>query len=156
MTTKIILKQKDNDNDKFRLLYTNINNESLFVEADYHKITQALSNILNNSIFFTKREKRVGEVYVTIERKNVNSKEIIVKIKDNGPGIDGDIFPRLFTKFATTSTKGTGLGLFICKGIIEAHGGKIWAENNKDDQGATFAFILPLVYSGSNNEYLKE
>jgi signal transduction histidine kinase len=150
------IEQKDNDNDKFRLLYTNINNESLFVEADYHKITQTLSNILDNSIFFTKREKRVGEVYVTIERKKVDSKEIIVKIKDNGPGIDDDIFPRLFTKFATTSTKGTGLGLFICKGIIEAHGGKIWAENNKDDQGATFAFILPLVYSGSNNEYLKE
>jgi len=148
------LEQKDND--KFRLLYTNINNESLFVEADCQKITQALSNILNNSIFFTKREKRVGEVYVTIERKKTNSKEIIVNIKDNGPGIDDDLFPRLFTKFATTSTKGTGLGLFICKGIIEAHGGKIWAENNKDDQGATFAFILPLVYSGSNNEYLKE
>ena len=150
------IEQKDNDNNKFRLLYTNINNESLFVEADYPKITQALSNILNNSIFFTKMEKRIGEVYVTIERKKVDSKEIIVKIKDNGPGIDDDIFPRLFTKFATTSTKGTGLGLFICKGIIEAHGGKIWAENNKDDQGATFAFILPLVYSGSNNEYLKE
>ena len=69
----------------------------------------------------------------------------IVSISDNGEGIDPQIVPRLFNKFATKSEKGgTGLGLFISKSIIEAHGGKIWAENNKDGKGATFSFTLPL------------
>ena len=52
--------------------------------------------------------------------------------------------PRLFTKFATKSVTGTGLGLFISKSIVEAHGGRIWAQNNDDGIGATFAFSLPL------------
>jgi signal transduction histidine kinase len=67
-----------------------------------------------------------------------------VSISDTGIGIDSEILPRLFTKFATKSTTGTGLGLFISKSIIEAHGGKIWGENN-DDKGATFAFSLPII-----------
>ena len=54
--------------------------------------------------------------------------------------------PKLFTKFATKSEKGTGLGLFISKSIIEVHGGKIWAENNSDSKGATFAFSLPIPW----------
>ncbi len=62
-----------------------------------------------------------------------------------GPGIDPEILPRLFTKFASKSeTGGTGLGLFISKSIIESHRGKIRAENNADDKGATFYFILPI------------
>jgi signal transduction histidine kinase len=60
-------------------------------------------------------------------------------------GIDADIIPKLFSKFVTKSEKGTGLGLYICNGIIEAHGGRIWAENNSDGIGATFAFSLPIV-----------
>jgi two-component system, OmpR family, sensor histidine kinase VicK len=75
-----------------------------------------------------------------------NQQQVIVSIKDTGTGIDPQIMPRLFTKFATKSqTGGTGLGLFICKGIIEAHGGKMWAENNPDGKGATFAFSLPIA-----------
>jgi len=69
---------------------------------------------------------------------------MIITVKDNGKGIDSEIFPRLFTKFTSKSFQGTGLGLYICKSIVEAHGGKIWAENNKDGKGATFSFILPL------------
>jgi signal transduction histidine kinase len=65
--------------------------------------------------------------------------------KWTGAGIHPEILPRLFSKFATTSYKGTGLGLFICKSIIESHGGKIWAENNADVRGATFTFSLPLI-----------
>ena len=66
-------------------------------------------------------------------------------IKDTGTGIDPEIVPRLFEKFASKSYHGTGLGLFISKNIVEAHGGKIWAENNKDgERGATFYFSLPL------------
>jgi signal transduction histidine kinase len=73
--------------------------------------------------------------------------EIIVSVKDSGNGIDPSMFPRLFSKFATNSPRGTGLGLYISKSIIEAHGGRIWAENNKDGRGATFYFSLPLVIS---------
>ena len=84
------------------------------------------------------------------ERINNNDEQqqqkmIIVSIKDTGKGIDSQIFPRLFTKFASKSeTGGTGLGLFISKSIVEAHGGKIWAENNSDARGATFSFSLPV------------
>ena len=68
----------------------------------------------------------------------------LVNVKDNGTGIEDDIFPRLFEKFASKSFQGTGLGLFICRSIVEAHGGRIWAENNKD-KGATFHFTLPIL-----------
>jgi signal transduction histidine kinase len=71
----------------------------------------------------------------------------IVSVKDTGSGIDPEIMSRLFTKFTTKSQPGTGLGLFISKSIIEAHGGRIWAENNKDRKGATFSFRLPLQAS---------
>lgn len=71
-------------------------------------------------------------------------KEAIVTIKDTGTGIDPEIIPILFTKFASKSDKGTGLGLYICKNIVDAHGGKIWAKNNEDKKGATFSFSLPL------------
>ena len=68
-----------------------------------------------------------------------------MSVKDKGIGITPEIMPRLFTKFATKSERGTGLGLFISKSIVEAHGGKIWAENNSDGIGATFSFSLPTV-----------
>ena len=73
----------------------------------------------------------------------------MVSIKDTGRGIAYDILPRLFSKFATTSPKGTGLGLYISKNIVEAHGGRIWAENNIDGKGATFYFSLPHIISSS-------
>lgn len=76
--------------------------------------------------------------------KTAAKNEAMVSIKDTGKGIDMEILPRLFSKFASKSDKGTGLGLFLSKGIIQAHGGKIWAENNKDGIGATFRFTLPL------------
>ena len=126
---------------------------SFLVKADRRRITQLISNLLNNAIKFT--EGKGGDIYVTAEGKGEadgdsdNDKEVVVSIKDTGTGIDPEIYPRLFTKFATKSETGTGLGLFICKSIIEAHGGKIWAQNNKDDKGATFAFSLPL---SSNKE----
>ena len=70
--------------------------------------------------------------------------DVLITIKDTGKGIDPEIFPRLFEKFATNSFSGTGLGLYISKAIIEAHGGRIWAENNKNEKGATFNFTLPM------------
>jgi signal transduction histidine kinase len=76
---------------------------------------------------------------------------IVVSVKDEGVGMDAELLTRLFTKFVSKSEIGTGLGLFICKGIVEAHGGKIWAKNNPDGRGATFAFTIPL----SNNKHSK-
>ena len=78
-------------------------------------------------------------------RENEDGKMVVVSVRDAGKGIDSDILPRLFTKFATKSDQGTGLGLYIAKSIIDAHGGIIWAENNKDGKGATFYFTLPLT-----------
>ena len=86
---------------------------------------------------------REGYISLNIVVNN-NSKEVIVTVKDTGTGINPEILPRLFSKFVTKSQKGTGLGLFISKSIIEAHGGRIWAENNAKGKGATFSFSLPL------------
>jgi signal transduction histidine kinase len=112
----------------------------VLVLADKHRINQVISNLLNNAIKFTKQ----GHITISTEKEKKYGKEVIVKVKDSGSGIDPNIMSRLFTKFATKSYAGTGLGLFICKGIVEAHGGKMWAENNRDGRGATFSFSLPI------------
>jgi signal transduction histidine kinase len=101
------------------------------------RISQVLSNLLSNAVKFTKQ----GTVYISADNKDG---QLIVSVKDTGSGIDLEIMSRLFTKFTTKSQTGTGLGLFISKSIIEAHSGRIWAENNKDGKGATFTFRLPL------------
>ena len=116
-------------------------NNNLVVEADRSRLTQVISNLLSNSIKFTNSE---GSISVRSEKKDSH---VIVSVKDTGTGIDPEIMPKLFTKFATKSqTSGTGLGLFISKSIIEAHGGKIWGENYIHDtkKGSIFAFSLPL------------
>ena len=107
------------------------------IEADRNRMTQVISNLLNNAVKFTNE----GTITIKTERKD---DRVFVSIKDTGRGIDAEIMPRLFSKFAAKSDTGTGLGLFISKSIIEAHGGTIHAENNKDGQrGATFTFSLP-------------
>jgi signal transduction histidine kinase len=113
--------------------------KSIILNADKDRIAQVISNLLSNAVKFTTKEK--GTIYVTAVKKDSDA---IVSIKDSGLGIDPEILPKLFTKFATKSSSGTGLGLFISKSIIEAHGGKIRAENNSDGVGATFSFSLPL------------
>ncbi|MDQ3835943.1 MAG: ATP-binding protein, partial [Thermoproteota archaeon] len=114
----------------------------IFVVADKERISQVLSNLVGNALKFTKS----GTISVSVEeaKNGDKSKEFIINVKDTGTGIDSDIMPLLFTKFASKSQTGTGLGLFISKSIIEAHGGRIWAENNTDGRGATFAFTLPI------------
>jgi signal transduction histidine kinase len=120
------------------------NADPILIESDRERISQVISNLLSNAFNFTNKG---DTIYVNAEKKDTGGSigEVITSIKDTGTGIDPEISPRLFTKFATTSHRGTGLGLFICKSIIEAHGGKIWAGNNPDGKGATFAFSLPLV-----------
>jgi two-component system, OmpR family, sensor histidine kinase VicK len=120
----------------------------IFIEADKARITQVISNILNNAVKFTESKLNEGEVemgIININSEKVDDDQAIVSINDTGIGIDPEIMPRLFEKFASKSYQGTGLGLYICKGIIEAHGGRIWAENNTGGNGATFTFSLPIA-----------
>ncbi|MFL6435227.1 MAG: sensor histidine kinase [Nitrososphaeraceae archaeon] len=103
-----------------------------------NRLTQVISNLLNNAVKFTTE----GTISISTEKKD---NQVIVSVKDTGSGIDHEILPRLFSKFSAKSFEGTGLGLFISKNIVEAHGGRIWAENNADGKGATFSFSLPTV-----------
>jgi signal transduction histidine kinase len=109
------------------------------VQGDRGRLAQVLSNIISNAIKFTQE----GNIDISLERLR-DGKDVILSVKDTGSGIDPDIMPRLFTKFATKSHIGTGLGLYISKNIIEAHGGRIWAENSSNGKGATFSFSLPI------------
>jgi signal transduction histidine kinase len=111
--------------------------EPLFVEADKIRISEVLSNLIGNAVKFT----QAGTITVAAKKHGNNAE---VEVRDTGSGIDPDIMPRLFTKFATKSDQGTGLGLYLSKNIIEAHGGKIWAKNNENDRGAVFTFTLPI------------
>jgi signal transduction histidine kinase len=150
-----IKNQIEKTNDvKLKLFYEH-DNQGIFVQADKERLVQVLSNLLNNAIKFTEE----GTIYINAEVHDKSSsigtsQIVVVTVKDTGEGIDPEIMPRLFEKFASKSFEGTGLGLFICKSIIEAHNGRIWAENNNDVEkkarGATFCFSLPVtdgVYS---------
>jgi two-component system sensor histidine kinase VicK len=139
------IKSQTNYKKSIRLIYDDSKKESsspLLVEADRGRLIQVISNLLSNAIKFTKEE---GMITVETEKRSNDMDLLLVRVKDTGTGIDDDIMPRLFEKFVTRSEKGIGLGLFISKSIIEAHGGKIWAENNADRRGATFTFSLPLL-----------
>jgi signal transduction histidine kinase len=110
---------------------------SVMIEGDRERIFEVISNLLSNAIKFTEE----GEVVIVLDEKGGQA---IISFRDTGSGIDSEIYPSLFTKFTTNSEKGIGLGLFIAKNIVEAHGGKIWAGNNTDGKGATFTFTLPI------------
>jgi signal transduction histidine kinase len=112
-------------------------NKSIFVSGDKMRLSQVMLNLLDNAGKFTKR----GSITITTE---IKSDSVQVTVKDTGTGIHPEIYPKLFSKFATKSDRGTGLGLFISKSIVEAHGGKIWAESSSQQKGATFIFTLPL------------
>lgn len=166
-------KNHNNNNNNNNLITDNLSNhidivfepseDPIIVFADKIQIFQVLSNLINNATKFSngksivisvkKVQKNIPsingisdnniEVIRNGSKKNTDEM-VIVSIKDKGKGIDEKILPILFTKFTTTSTQGTGLGLFISKNIIETHGGQIWAQNNEDRKGATFSFSLPL------------
>jgi two-component system, OmpR family, sensor histidine kinase VicK len=130
---------ENDSNSNVKLLY-NRPKEDVIAEADKGRISQVISNLLSNALKFT----REGIISITSEKKD---SQIVVSIKDTGTGIHPEIMPRLFSRFATKSQSGTGLGLFISKSIVEAHGGKMWASNNDTNQenrgGALFTFNLP-------------
>ena len=114
--------------------------ELVYIEADKIRIYQVIANLLTNALKFTEE----GTISISVDVKDDND-ELVISVMGIGLGINSDILPRLFTKFATRSDVGTGLGLYISKSIVEAHGGRIWAENNSNARGATFTFTLPLT-----------
>ena len=133
------LKQKDDD---------------IIVEADRSRLAQVVSNLVSNALKFTDKETE-GIISIIVDKNDleVGNHTVVVSVIDSGEGIDPVIFPNMFSKFVSNSYSGTGLGLYICKNIIEAHGGRIWAENNKNNKGATFYFTLPLAtYRQRNSE----
>ena len=144
-----------NDNHSVKL-YFKPSNYALFVEAEKERIAGVISNLLSNAIKFTKK----GEIFVSIEKENSNSINpyALVTVKDTGEGIDPEILPKIFSKFITKSYEGLGLGMYISKNMVEAHGGKIWTENKNNNKngnrGAIFYFTLPLskgVGTSNNN-----
>ncbi|MGZ5486179.1 MAG: sensor histidine kinase, partial [Nitrososphaeraceae archaeon] len=134
-----------NKDVKINFTPSNRHQSSLFVYADKNRIQQVIINLLDNASKFTEK----GEITISIkgEEKNGNNKDnnnnITIRIQDTGKGIDSEILPRLFKKFATKSERGTGLGLYISKNIIEVHGGKIWTEKSSNGKGSVFVFTLP-------------
>jgi PAS domain S-box-containing protein len=115
------------------------------VRADGHRIGQVLVNLLNNAGGFSPSNRPIS---VSVE---LGDHFVTVRVTDQGPGIPRDKLPELFKKFAQIQREerraepGTGLGLVICKGIVEAHGGRIWADSPGPGQGTTVSFTLPLA-----------
>jgi len=141
--------QKEALEKSVKIVFEAKKNVPTTIYADEARLQQVINNLLSNAIIFTNN----GTVTITVYNAQVdidaNSEErdkesIVVEIKDTGTGISPEMVSRLFEKFATRSESGTGLGLYISKSIIDSHGGKIWAYNNRDEKGATFTFTLPI------------
>ncbi len=157
-------------NYKNEVAILNITLEYLFADikidfvvyADKIRITQVISNLICNSIKFINTSNKQGTIFIIAEKRkrdcgNIGNKDmVVVMVKDNGIGIDEKILPNLFTKFVSKSFQGTGLGLYISKNIVEAHGGRIWAKNNEGEKGATFSFSLPLINDTNDGHHLDE
>jgi two-component system sensor histidine kinase VicK len=129
--------------DQLKIILTS--KESFYVEADKVRIAQVISNLLNNAMKFTQE----GTITISCNRMNHGNEKhsAMFCMKDTGVGIHPEIYPKLFSKFASHSDGGIGLGLFLCKNIVNAQGGRIWAENNPDGKGSAFFFTLPLHHS---------
>lgn len=135
-------------NEKYNTIKLLYQPKDIFIQADRARITQVISNLLSNAVKFTSE----GTISISLEQKTEEQGKrddndgnvVVIAVKDTGQSIHPDILPKLFTKFATKSETGTGLGLYISKSIVESHGGKIWAKNNADGKGAIFTFSLPV------------
>ncbi|MDP8907009.1 MAG: HAMP domain-containing histidine kinase [Thermoproteota archaeon] len=142
-----IIQDYKNNLDNGKRIEFEYNDIDVEIYADRNRLCQVISNLISNSVKFI---PNVGKIIISVEKEidnGVDSKEneiVVVSVKDTGIGIDKEILPKLFEKFVSKSFQGTGLGLFISKKIVEAHGGRIWAENNENGKGATFIFSLPI------------
>ena len=141
--------QKEAANKNVKIILDFKKNVPTTIYADEARLQQVINNLLSNAINFTNKGTVIitaykAEVDTNVEMGQQDEESIVVEIKDTGSGINPEMLPRLFEKFATRSGSGTGLGLYISKSIVDSHGGKIWAYNNKDGIGATFTFTLPI------------
>jgi signal transduction histidine kinase len=150
-TIKQVIEDHQNEaRDKdIKISFESKNNVTNTIYADEARLQQVIDNLISNAINFTNNGYIMISVYRGKEDNNgknddEDKESVVVEIKDTGAGINPEIMPRLFEKFATRSISGTGLGLYISKSIMDSHGGKIWASNNKDGKGATFTLTLPL------------
>jgi signal transduction histidine kinase len=161
-------------NKHIRLFYelqnNKINDVNPFVYADKERITQVITNLIDNAIKFTDVDGG-GSISITLqvnkEERSINQSsnsssnggsgndQANIIITDTGTGISEEVAPHLFTKFSTRSFQGTGLGLYICKNIVQAHGGKMSARNNENGKGSTFSFSIPLVKKGELHDDLE-
>ncbi|MGA9168229.1 MAG: HAMP domain-containing sensor histidine kinase [Nitrososphaeraceae archaeon] len=132
------IKDQISDPGKLRVVFYQPKNP-VYVSADKTRLYQVIANLLNNAIKFTKE----GTISINVEDRE--NSQVTISVKDTGAGISPEIAPRLFTKFVTTSDAGTGLGLYLSKSIVDAHGGKMWAQNNPGKVGATFGFTFPKI-----------
>ena len=133
-------KQKEQLTSK--IVYDFKHKRDIIVDADRDRLSQVIHNLLDNALKFTTHPQMI---FVIVDKKEGQG-QVIVSIKDTGKGIPEKILPKLFSKFSVSnSTTGTGLGLYISKNIIEAHDGRIWGENNSNENGATFSFTLPIA-----------
>ena len=133
-------KQKDQLTAK--IVYDFKRKGDIIVDADRDRLSQVIHNLLDNALKFTTHQQMI---FVIVDKKEGQG-QVIVSVKDTGEGIPEKILPKLFSKFSVSnSNTGTGLGLYISKNIIEAHDGRVWAENNSDENGATFSFTLPIA-----------
>ena len=129
-----------------KIVYDFKNIDDVIIEADRDRVAQVICNLLDNALKFTKASQMIFLIVDKKKDKEEGKEQVIVSVKDTGNGISKEILPTLFSKFSIShSTTGTGLGLYICKNIIEAHDGRIWGENNSYENGATFSFTLPIA-----------
>ena len=151
---------KSKEEDEIEIAFADPRVDPIVVEADKTRIYEVISNLLANAIKFTRKSDSdssdgINTITIFTDIKSIQAdkksssnsgveEEVIISVRDRGTGIDPNVQGKLFSKFVTTSEAGSGLGLFISKGIVEAHGGRIWAQNNNDGRGATFYFSLPL------------
>ena len=140
----MIMNRQFNNNNKVKKQKILYEPNDILLKADRERVSQVISNLLSNGAKFTP-EGTISIVSDLNGNQDNKNNEAIINVKDNGQGIDPDMLPKLFSKFATKSYSGTGLGLYISKSIVKAHGGRIWAQNNSDGKGATFSFSLPIV-----------
>ncbi|MGE5634187.1 MAG: sensor histidine kinase, partial [Deltaproteobacteria bacterium] len=135
---------KEVEQQKIKIVYDfKPKDDDIIVEADRVRLAQVIRNLVDNALKFTINNQLI---FVIVELQKDKKDQVIISVTDTGEGISKEVLPKLFSKFTTSdSSTGTGLGLYICKSIVEAHGGEICGENNLDGKGATFRFKLPIT-----------
>src|SRR5918993_243129 len=137
---------KQKNPQQVKIVYDFKYKDDIIIEADRDRLSQVIHNLLDNALKFTITQNQQMIFVIIDKKKESKEEEVIVSVKDTGEGISKNILLKLFSKFTTSdSNTGTGLGLYICKNIVEAHGGRIWAENNLDEGGAIFSFTLQIA-----------